>query len=212
MFLYLDESGDLGWTSKGASKKFVITILVCQNEKSRKSIRNAIRKTVKNKFNKKKRKTKKELKGTNTEISIKKYFLKNIREDDWQLYTLVINKSKVNKNLRTKVGKKKLYNFMAKIIINKLNFAKTEDIIQLVVDKCKNRAEIIDFNNYISNHIKTLLPLNIPVDIFHQDSQNLEELQAVDLFCYGVYRKYELNDTEWYNCYNEKIFYETEYL
>jgi hypothetical protein len=34
----------------------------------------------------------------------------------------------------------------------------------------------------------------------------------LDGFCWGVYRKYEHGDEEWYQCYAENIAFETEYL
>jgi len=37
-------------------------------------------------------------------------------------------------------------------------------------------------------------------------------LQAVDLFCWGIYRKYEHGDVQWYKQYANKILFETENL
>lgn len=35
----------------------------------------------------------------------------------------------------------------------------------MVVDKCKNEAEIEDFNQYLSCQLEAKLPLNIPLNI-----------------------------------------------
>jgi hypothetical protein len=36
--------------------------------------------------------------------------------------------------------------------------------------------------------------------------------QAADLFSWGIFRKYEKRDTEWYKIFNSKIRYESKYL
>lgn len=37
-------------------------------------------------------------------------------------------------------------------------------------------------------------------------------LQAVDLFCWGVARKYEHGDLTWYSLFQHMVKYEDEYL
>ena len=60
--------------------------------------------------------------------------------------------------------------------------------------------------------MEALLPLNIPLNIYHERSHENAGLQAVDLFCWGIFRKYENNDMEWYKVYGDKVGFETEYL
>ncbi len=73
-------------------------------------------------------------------------------------------------------------------------------------------VDLIDFNQYLINQLEALLPLNTNLNISHLSSEENEGLQAVDLFCWGIFRKYENNDIEWYDVYRNKINYETEYL
>ena len=214
MFIYLDESGDLGFDfrKQKTTKKFVITLLVCQSQNTVKEFERAIRRTVRNKINKGKSKPRRiiELKGINTGLKIKKYFLKQIKVSDWQLYTVVLNKSRVNSALRGK--RDKLYNFLARFIIEKLPLGEVSANVKLVVDRSKNREEIRDFNHYVENYIQGHLPLNTGFNVEHLTSQENPVLQAVDLLCWGIARKYERNDTKWYNEFRSKIRYETEYL
>lgn len=56
MFIYLDESGDLGfdyfdYNKKNTTKKFVVTLLVCNSANARKAFEKAVRRTLKNKLN-----------------------------------------------------------------------------------------------------------------------------------------------------------------
>ncbi|MCD4764530.1 MAG: DUF3800 domain-containing protein [Desulfobacterales bacterium] len=114
--------------------------------------------------------------------------------------------------MRSKKGKKKLYNFMARFILEKVDLSKTGDAVNLIIDRSKNREEIRDFNKYVANQLEGLLPLKVPLYITHELSQHNVGLQAVDLFCWGLYRKYEKNDTAWYNIFIKAVKFEDEYL
>lgn len=54
--------------------------------------------------------------------------------------------------------------------------------------------------------------MNTDLNISHLTSQESAGLQAVDLFSWGIFRKYENNDMEWYRVYRDKVGFETEYL
>jgi hypothetical protein len=75
VIIYLDESGDLGFdfVKTHTSKKFVITLLVCDDKMTVDGFRKAIRRTMKNKLNQRKsgRRVVAELKGSNTTRKIK---------------------------------------------------------------------------------------------------------------------------------------------
>ncbi len=216
MFIYLDESGDLGFdfNKKKTTKKFVITLLVCNSDAVRKEFSKAVRRTLKNKLSRSKSKSRRvmELKGTNTTLKIKQYFLRNVKSDDWAIYALALNKSRVQPQLRTKTGKKKLYNFLSRFLLEKLPLSSIEQNVEMVVDRSKNKEETRDFNQYLFNQVEALLPLNTAFDFSHPSSQESAELQAADLFCWGIFRKYERDDKAWYDMFSNKIRYETEYL
>jgi len=212
----LDESGDLGFdfSKKKTTRKFVITLLVCNSDAARKEFTRAVRRTLKNKLNQTKNKSRHvtELKGTGTALQIKNYFLRHVRSDDWAIYALALNKSRVKSQLRTKTGKKKLYNFLSRFLLEKLPLSDIERNVEMVVDKSKNKKETKDFNQYLFNQIKALLPLNTVFNISHLSSQESAPLQAADLFCWGIFRKYERDDRAWYDMFSGRIKYETEYL
>lgn len=110
-------------------------------------------------------------------------------------------------NLQTSQGKKKLYNFLANFVVKKINFPATIKNIKLIVDRCKNTlAERKDFNTYLENQIQASIPsLDVIVDIFHECSHTYYELQATDLFCWGMHRKITYNDTEWFDIFKEIV-------
>lgn len=169
--------------------------------------------TLKNKLNHKKGDRKvQELKGTGTTIEVKQYFFRHLLRDGWQLYTVVLNKTRVNDDLRKSHTKKKLYNFLARFILEKIDLNNAAPAVTLVTDRCKNREEIQDFNSYVANQLEAMLPLNVPLNIYHERSHDNQGLQAVYLFCWGIFRKYEMGDSDWYDVYREAIIFETEYL
>lgn len=214
--IFLDESGDLGFdfAKPGTSAYLTITILICQNEESSAKIRQAVKKTLKNKLNHKKSsiRANKELKGESTTLEIKKYFYSKLPQNGWGIYSVTVNKKRVTNSLKTKAGKKKLYNFLAKFLLEKASLDKVTGYINFVVDKCKNKKEIKDFNDYIANQLKDLLPLETKLNITHESSKENLCIQAVDLFCWGVARKHNNNDSIWYECFKEKVKYDETYL
>ena len=216
MFIYLDESGDLGFDfeNKKPSQKFVITLLVCNNRAAVTSFKTAVRKTLRNKINHK-RKNKRvveELHATHDSIETKAYFYQKIKNQDWQIYAVVLNKVRVYDYLTSKPGRKKLYNYLANFLLKRIDLRNVNPAVTMVVDRCKNKAEIEDFNQYLANQLEARLPLKVPLNITHEDSKANTGLQAVDSFCWGIYRKYEHGDLEWYRYFADKIIFETEYL
>jgi hypothetical protein len=76
MFIFLDESGDLGFDpNKNNSRHFTITLLVCEDKQVQDQIKKAVKRTLKNKINHKaKKRIVEEIKGTGTSLEVKKYF------------------------------------------------------------------------------------------------------------------------------------------
>lgn len=72
LYIYLDESGDLGFDffAKKPSRFFTVTILAVQGVENNRALLNAVKKTLRRKFS---RNHLTELKGSHTSIDIKKY-------------------------------------------------------------------------------------------------------------------------------------------
>lgn len=220
MFLFLDESGDLGFdfSKQGTSHKFIITILICHSKDTNNKIQRAVKRTLRNKLNQRTKQSRivQELKGSATSLEVKEYFFRQFPTDGWELYSIILNKKRAFDHLKTTHGKKRLYNFLSKELLEKIQFDTNNHSVTLVVDKCKNSQEVKDFNNYIENHLGTLLPLKTQLYINHEDSQSCQGLQAVDMFCWGIAKKHSnkqtQNSTQWYNLFYKKIKEEILYL
>jgi hypothetical protein len=207
MFIFLDESGDLGFDpNKNNSRHFTITLLVCEDKQVQDQIKKAVKRTLKNKINHKaKKRIVEEIKGTETSLEVKKYFYQRMPEKRWNIYSITVIKANVYQNLSTAQGKKKLYNYLTKKIIENIPSTEDSNSINLVVDLCKNKSERADFDQYIKSHLQNQFNLKTNISIYHEISKNDCCLQAVDLFCWGLQRKAEQQDCEWLNCFQDKV-------
>ncbi|MGE3920517.1 MAG: DUF3800 domain-containing protein [Gammaproteobacteria bacterium] len=109
----------------------------------------------------------------------------------------------------------KLYNignYLSRHVAEKITFPTDIKSMSLTVDKCKSHSEIKDFNHYIETHLTARLPSCVKFDISHEPSHENAGLQAVDLFCWGIAKKYSDNNEDWYSYFKEKIAYEDIYL
>lgn len=214
MHIYLDESGDLGFdfTKQGTSRFFVITLLIVHSNDVNRRILKMVERTIKDKVNrhKKGKNIALELKGSNTDIKVKEYFYRHIKDEQFEIFALILNKARVIKDLREK--KEKLYNYASRLLLEKCHFHKAENRIILTVDKRKNKEDMKDFNNYLFVQLRELIPLKVPFEQYAETSYAHKGLQAVDVFCWGIYRKYEKRDLEWYNYFKNKIRREIVYL
>lgn len=214
MFVYLDESGDLGFdfTKGGTSRFFVVTILVLDNHENNKALTKAIERTVKNKINRKKRMKNPvlELKGAKTSLSIKQYFSRQLGNTKIRIYSLILNKARVFQELQG--NQERLYNFVSRLLIEKCPFREAKDRIILTFDKSKDQKEIREFNRYLLLQLQGILPINTPIEIYHSASHESKGIQAVDSFSWGIFRKYERKDTVWYEMFRKRIAFETVYL
>lgn len=208
--LYLDESGDLGFdfVNKKPSKFFTMAILAVRGENNSKLIK-ATKITLRRKFNIKKVKAE-ELKGSKCPFLIKKYFYRQLEDVKFGIYSITLNKIKLYERLRK--DKERVYNYVSRLVLDQIPFDRAELRVEIIIDKSKTKKNIFEFNQYILRQIKSKFDPKIPLDIYHYNSKQNFGLQAVDMFCWGIFRKYEDNDIEWYDVFKEKIIYDKQFL
>jgi|SRR6185312_10808525 len=211
MFIFLDESGDLGFdfNKKSPTSTFAVTLLVCKNYSAVKALQKAVNRTLKNKINHKanKKSIKHELKGTETTIANKTYFLQQAFKDpNWEIYCVILDKRELIKHLDHPPVHKNIYNSCARQILETVNFNHTGlREVRLIIDRSKNSKEILEFNRYVGDHLAGLLELNTKLTIEHQTSTENSGLQSADLFSWGVFKKHESLDDSWYLLFKERI-------
>jgi hypothetical protein len=86
-FLYLDESGDLGFdfSTKHPSRFFTVCILVVQGIEQNRRILAAVKKTIRRKLS---RRVRPELKGTRTSLGVRTHFYEQIENVPFDIYAL----------------------------------------------------------------------------------------------------------------------------
>lgn len=213
--IFLDESGDLGFdfSKNKTSKVFVLNLLVCADLQALASFKHAVRRTLKNKVKqKKKNKDECELKASKTSLEVKKYFFKQLPQTGWGIYSYILNKNRVYDYLKTPQNKHRLYNFISGKLLGKISFGKNTGTVNLVIDRSKAPDEVAEFNDYLRNQIESKIPLSAVLKISHLKSEASPGIQAIDLFSWGIYRKYNSGDEEWYNVFKDRIVFEDIYL
>lgn len=211
-YLFLDESGDLGFDfeDKSPTKHFTVCILATSDRASFLRIGTAVRKTLARKLGKPRRQQIHELKGSNTSLAVKTFFWRLIKDCRFGIYAVTLNKRRVYENLAR--DKDRVYNFIARQVLDRIPFEAADSSIQIVIDRSKSRKERSHFDRYILQQLQGRLDPAIPIRIDHLISHATPHLQAVDLFTWGVFRKYEQQDSEWFEVYKEKVCYEGKYL
>jgi hypothetical protein len=213
LFLYLDESGDLGFdfVNKRPSKFFVITILSVQGQQANRGLLKGVRRTVTRKLNPPARRSRivEELKGTATTLRIKRYFYAQVRDIDFRIYSLILDKRRAFDYLAD--NKAEAYNHISKLLLEKVPFEQARTSIDLVVDRSKQKPEILAFNDYMKSQLGARINPALPFRIAHYDSVENAALQAADMFSYGIFEGYERERWEWFDLFKEKIAFTMVY-
>jgi len=205
MKIYLDESGDLGFdfNPKGSSSHLVITLLVCNDRRTDLSFASAVKHTIKRKL-----KQQNELKGYLTTLAVKKYFLNNLLkkfDQAWSVFSIIMDKQTALPKLSYPVNKNRIYNVLTHRVLSFIDFQEINEHIHLIVDRCKSSKERETFNSYLQSNLEARLPIDRKLDITHGLSHDYAGLQAVDMFCYGIARKYAYSDTDRYDLFKHKV-------
>jgi hypothetical protein len=208
LYLYLDESGDMGFDffAKKPSRCFTICVLKIQGWDDRRRVAKALQRTLQ-------RKTARgvhELKGAKTSIETKDFFYQRAADTPFEIYALTLNKKRVYERLTQQ--KERLYNYIARLVLDKIPYDSASARVELVIDKSKNKKEIEEFNGYLVQQLRGKVDPLIPLNISHHSSQADLLLQAADLFSWGIFRKYERRDTEWFDIFKSKVKFDDIYL
>lgn len=213
-YLYLDESGDLGFdfVNKKPSKFFTITILVIKGNVENRLLFKAVKKTLRRRLNPrgKRKRIVAELKGTKTTLEIKKYFYEQVKSLNFNIYAITLNKRRLYEYLIK--NKSRVYNFIARNVLDQISFKEAKIKVELIIDKSKSKPEIVEFNSYIRRQLEAELDPKIPLNIYHFSSLESGGLQAADMFSYGIFEKHERRRMDWLNIFKEKVMYDSVYL
>ncbi len=211
-WLYLDESGDLGFdfVNKKPSEFFTICILATSSSETNRRFRYAVKKTMKRKVNHGRKNPLNEFHAHSTSFAAKEYACRLLREQRYGIYALTLNKRRVFEYLAQ--NKPRVYNYVARLVIDRIPFEAADKNVLLTVDRSKGSAQRREFNQYVTTQLEGRLDPKVRLDIVHEDSVRSHGLQLVDMFAWAVHRKYEKKDQTVIGLFREKLLYENKYL
>lgn len=199
-FIYLDESGDLGFNKK-SSKWFIFTIAIVSTPRSLEHVIKKIWRPLKEKH-----KRLGELHAYYANDITRRRMLKQLNEiDDLKILCVILNKQKVYADLKNK--KNYLYNYTADILLDRLHtkgmFGPNEPI-HLFVDRKDTKKRLREnFINYLTDSMQKRRDGIFRLE-FHSSHEN-KPLQAVDFISWAIFRKYERDEFEFYEIIKSKI-------
>lgn len=172
----------------------------------------AVERTVKNKLHKKRSRKAKpvtELKATATDFADKEYFYRRVANVPFTISTVILEKERFSNHLQLKP--KRVYGFITHLVLKELPLEQATTRVILTLDRNVRGSTILAFNEHLVKQLESRIPPLVPVSINHSFSHEIKLLQAVDLFAWGLFRKYEVGDTRWYDVFREKIVFERVY-
>jgi len=213
-WLYLDESGDLGFDFVNArpSEFFTICILATSSRQMNRAFGYAVKKTLKRRLNPKgkRRRVVEELKATRTTLAVKEYAMRQLPDKPYGIYALTLNKRRLFSSLAE--NKDRVYNYVARRVIDRIPFEQAKGNVQLVVDRSKGAKRIQEFNSYITTQLEGRIDPSVSLDFQHVNSKEWPGIQLADLFAWGIFQKYEHQDDAWYQIFRTRIVCEDQFL
>lgn len=204
-FIFLDESGDLGFKNKKSSKYFIITCLFSENKRQ---IEKIVKKTH-SELNKKLKKKTGILHSSKEKPVIRKRLLRRLVKTNCLIMTIYLNKEKVYTKLHNE--KQVLYNFVVNILLDRIYSKKiipTKDKIYLIASKREtNKFLNNNFKNYLNSQVRNRHKSDLSVLI--KTPYEEKALQAVDFVSWSVFRKYENGDKTYYELIKERVIEES---
>ena len=148
--LYFDESGCLGFDflKKGTSLYFTICVLAICSSRDDRYLKMAVKRTLKNRINRKKKSNTNEFKGSKDSLSTKRYFLAQLDSFGvkYRLYALTLNKRRIRPDLSVRPDR--LYNYLVNQLLLKRKGKTVKERPQpqrsMNSTKCCQTSEAID--------------------------------------------------------------------
>ncbi|KKQ82760.1 MAG: hypothetical protein UT07_C0019G0001 [Parcubacteria group bacterium GW2011_GWB1_38_8] len=208
-YIFLDESGDLGFNfkKKGTSKKFIITFLFVP-ESTKRGLEKVVKKTH-SELSKHVKRRVGVLHATNEKPITRQRLLKRLSEKNCTIMTIYLNKQKVFTKLQDE--KQVLYNYVTNILLDRIYSKRVVDAsgeIELIASRREtNKFLNENFKDYLKKKVSDNHKGKMKISIKTPGEEKI--LQAVDFVSWAVFRKYEKGDDSYYNIIKSKIIEES---
>lgn len=214
MNLFLDESGECSFSSRSASKHFVITILSIEDNYL-KRLKNTIKRYNAGIINAGWNKTK-EIKASKInssrrfgQVAIRRIIEKLIGIDSLEVSYIVVNKDRMTYPPFRNSPYGIPYNYFTGLLLSELIFYDNIHDVHLIYDK---RNKETHSNRHFREYLVTKIHGNafeqnieVRLQIEGQESHRCYGLAAVDYFSWAIYRKFEYDDPSFFRLFAQKI-------
>lgn len=202
-YIFLDESGDLGFDPKKKnSKYFMVTILATLDKKPIEKVVKKIHASLKKKV---KRLSGGILHCYKEKPATRKRLLKLLNTRDCVVLAIYLNKAKVYTKLREE--KHVLYNYVTNILLDRIMTKKLIDqklgIVLIAAKRETNKFLNENFKDYLNNQIESKHGLKIKIEL--KTPAQEKSLQAVDFASWAIFRKYERRDNSYYTLIKSRV-------
>ena len=207
-FIYLDESGDLGFdfTKVKTSKYFVLTFVFVETESAMNKL---VKKTFASFSKTQVRSHSGVLHAYKETPRTRQRLLSGIAEKEVSILSIYLNKAKVYTRLQDE--KQVLYNYVTNILLDRIMTRKLVPLNQpvtLVASRREtNKFLNENFRSYLSDQLLQNHKLALEVEI--KSPHQVKGLQVVDMACWAIFRKWEHGDDSYYNLIKNKIVEES---
>lgn len=200
MYVFIDESGDLGFDFKKKGKPsnfFLVGALKVSEEKQLNRVIKRHRKRLK-----KKKEEKKEVKFSNTSPENRKRILEDISKIELEAFIIYIDKH--NAYPRIKDDPLRMYSYLLKILSEKC-FSKpiTEDTT-IVLDRSFSKVQQETLELYLRTQNENLLKSSSKISVHHLQSERTNGLLCIDFICGAVMQKL-MGNNSYFDIIKEKI-------
>jgi len=206
-YIYMDESGDLGFNDYELNSKFfIITFLIANNEKE---ISNVMKNLYKWMEGKKVRRKKSAFFHANQEwkASVKRA-LDLASRRDIKVVSLVLQKDIISRKDKENIHS--LYNKAVWYLLEQCerrNFLTYKDKHYFIASRKETKRQLNEnFISYLESSHSDLLDIDIIID----NPSQVKWLELVDPISFAIYQKYEYWDLELYSVIKNKIILELQ--
>ena len=197
MYVYLDESGDLGF-GQGGSRYFTVAFVIMENPVpfrrcvKKVKIRHNIPRDV-------------ELKGNTTRTFIKEELLSRFAGLEIEVHAITAKKANVQLKLRRNTNI--LYNYMVGLsLAERILTEKTDTKVSINIDRRVISVPALQIEDYLKSKVwLECKRSDIDLEIHHLDSHQAYAIQGIDIICNSVFKKYNSNNYKLFNIIQSKV-------
>lgn len=201
MYIYVDETGDLGLTKK-SGKYFIIGLVVIKNPRE---INIWMRRIRSKKLQRKERK-KSEIKACSARDEFKKYFYTHLKKLNFSITLIIVNKNKISKRFIKEQGL--VYLHMVEEGIKNIIKKEKKNIKQIILTIDRKHFQKLTkeaFNTALKESLLIHYKLHSDLRIHHTDSSTDKVLQFIDFIVYATGKKYNMTDNKWHEYIKRNI-------